>query len=387
MAKTLGGDRLKDVEHVHICGEADTFCAHPRQGGIFNFGNNELAVIHYHAPCQYDTPESVKHDWGGYHSRAETVLQRSFDGGVTWPKDQEVVIFDEAMSLEERRAFVALEGPREEIDLTSADTAIHFGRTYAGPTDDKPELVCFALRSPDRGKTWEKIPTIVGAAPPATYVHKDCHPIVAMPDGTCYAAMSCSPPGHVALYGTDDNGLTWEYLSQVATDPTGRGRPTYAGLLRLPNGLLQMYMLNINGIRNAIQVSESENGYAWSTPRPIVRVGSSPWAAQRKTGDWKFGVHYRSPWPMLLRDGRIVVLFGRRKPPMGLGCLFSEDLGATWSREYIIRCDGEHWDLGYPVATQLDDGRIFTAYYFNVPGEDTPQGARRFIAGSFFNLP
>ena len=91
MAKTLGGDRLKDVEHVHICGEADTFCAHPRQGGIFNFGNNELAVIHYHAPCQYDTPESVKHDWGGYHSRAETVLQRSFDGGVTWPKDQEVV--------------------------------------------------------------------------------------------------------------------------------------------------------------------------------------------------------------------------------------------------------------------------------------------------------
>ena len=156
---------------------------------------------------------------------------------------------------------------------------------------------------------------------------------------------------------------------------------------RLPDGRLQMYMLNIDGERNAIQVSESENGYLWSPPRPIVRFGCSPWAARRKPGDWKLGMHYRSPWPLQLRDGRIVVLFGRRKPPFGLGCLFSEDQGATWSPEFIIRDDAEHWDLGYAVATELDDGRIFTAYYFNVPGQHTAMGARRFIAGSFFNLP
>ena len=98
-------------------------------------------------------------------------------------------------------------------------------------------------------------------------------------------------------------------------------------------------------------------------------------------------MHYRSPWPLQLRDGRIVVLFGRRKPPFGLGCLFSEDQGVTWSPEFIIRDDAEHWDLGYPVATELDDGRIFTAYYFNVLGDESPMGARRFIAGSFFRLP
>ena len=39
------------------------------------------------------------------------------------------------------------------------------------------------------------------------------------------------------------------------------------------------------------------------------------------------GVHYRSPWPMRLRDGRVVVLFGRRKPPTGIGLIVSEDEG------------------------------------------------------------
>ncbi len=384
---TPTNETLKDIEHIHICGSEDTFCAHPRQGGIFNFGNNEIALIHNHAPCRYDTPESVMHDFGGYHSQAKILLQRSFDGGATWPQDQEVVIYDESRPIEERRAFVAQESPREEVDLSSPDSAIYFGRTYTGPTDEKPEMVCFAVRSADRGKTWDRVPSIVSPPPPMTLVHKDSHPILRMPDGTFLAAMSVAPPGQVVLYGSDDNGLTWEFLARVADDQSGYGRTTYAGLLQLPDGRLQVYMLNLNGERNAIQVSESEDGYLWSPPRPIVRVGCSPWAARRKPADWKFGMHYRSPWPLQLRDGRIVVVFGRRKPPFGLGCLFSEDQGATWSPEFIIRDDAEHWDLGYPVATELDDGRIFTAYYFNVLGDESPMGARRFIAGSFFRLP
>ena len=380
-------ESLEDVHHIRICGSPNTYCGHPRQGGVFLFGHHEIAVIHNHAPCRYDTPESVQHDFGGYHSRAKILLQRSLDSGVTWPEDEQVVIYDESRPVEERRTFLSARGPREEIDLSSPDSAIYFGRTYAGPTDSRPELVCFAVRSADRGKTWERAPTVVYPPPGQNVVHKDGHPIVGMPDGTFLAVMSSSPPGQVSLYGSDDNGLTWEYLSKIATDATGLGRPTYAGLLRLPDGTLQAYMLNINGERNAIQICESHDGYAWSAPRPIVRWGYSPWAARRGPGQFSSGMHYRSPWPMLLRDGRIVVLFARRKPPFGLGCFFSEDRGVTWSPEFIIRCDAEHWDLGYPVATELDDGRIFTAYYFNLPEGRTRFGARRFIAGSFFHLP
>ena len=49
------------------------------------------------------------------------------------------------------------------------------------------------------------------------------------------------------------------------------------------------------------------------------------------------GVHYRSPWSLRLRDGRIVVLFGRRKAPFGIGLIVSEDDGNSWSAEGIIR--------------------------------------------------
>ncbi len=47
-----------------------------------------------------------------------------------------------------------------------------------------------------------------------------------------------------------------------------------------------------------------------------------------------------------------------------IGVIVSEDEGITWSSEAIIHDDWSGEELGYPVATQLDDGRIFTAYYF-----------------------
>ncbi len=37
------------------------------------------------------------------------------------------------------------------------------------------------------------------------------------------------------------------------------------------------------------------------------------------TGARRQGVHYRSPWPLRLHDGRIVVVFGRRNTPWPLG--------------------------------------------------------------------
>ena len=93
----------------------------------------------------------------------------------------------------------------------------------------------------------------------------------------------------------------------------------------------------------------------------------------------------RSPYPLLLSDGRIVVLYARRKPPYGMGGLVSEDEGQTWSQEFVLRDDANCGDLGYPVATELDDGRIFTAYYYNLD-DGNAFGGTRFIAGTFFGL-
>lgn len=391
--------RLRDVRHTTLCYARDCYCGHPRQGGLFHFAGDELAVLHHHAPSAYREPADVRHDYGGYHSRSVVLLQRSLDGGETWPVDQNVVVFDESSPVETRRAFLEQAKtpgqPRASISLAGADSAIYFGRTYAGPVDEngRPAMISFAIRSDSRGRTWESVPTII--APPAgrRYVHKDSHPLVICPDGSALAAMTVAlphapdAPAAIALFGSDDDGLTWEYLAEIARDPTGAGRPTYAGLLRLPNGRLQCYMLNIGGLRNAMQMAYSDDGgYSWSQPKPIVTWGQSPWIARRAPGATRAGVHYRSPWPLRLHDGRIIVLFGRRKPPFGIGLVISEDDGAAWSPEAIVRDDGGGPDLSYPVATELSDGRIFTAYYF-IQDDGNGFGGTRHIAGSSFRLP
>lgn len=151
-------------------------------------------------------------------------------------------------------------------------------------------------------------------------------------------------------------------------------------------------------------------GLSWSPVKPIGKLGYSPWINRRKPGIYSLpkvirdpagrpienyepktsGTYYghalcRSPSPLLLRDGRIVLHYSRRKPPFGIGGMVSEDQGKTWSQEFIIRDDASTADIGYQVACELDDGTICTVYYFTQ--EDGNQlGGTRFIAGSFYRI-
>ena len=75
-----------------------------------------------------------------------------------------MVIFDEAAPLEQRQQFLARGGTpaaeRQSIDLADPRSAIFFGRTWSGPPTPAgpPALVCYALRSADKGAHWEEIP-------------------------------------------------------------------------------------------------------------------------------------------------------------------------------------------------------------------------------------
>jgi len=73
---------------------------------------------------------------------------------------------------------------------------------------------------------------------------------------------------------------------------------------------------------------------------------------------------------LVTKSGRIVVVFGRRRPPYGIGGVVSDDEGETWRQEVVLRDDACCPDLGYPVMTELNDGRIFTAYYIAVSDSD-----------------
>ena len=179
---------IYDVQHFKMHYNKNWYCGHPRQS-IFNyFGFGEIIVAHNHAPCNYQVPSDVGHDLGGYHSRAAILLQRSTDGGKTWPEENNVCVYDETISSEEKRAFLYQEDtPRFSYNMFLPDSVFFFGRTYLKEYRGGMP-VCFALRSPDKGKTWEKTPTIIKHPDgDLLWVHKDCHPVVCMPDGKTHS--------------------------------------------------------------------------------------------------------------------------------------------------------------------------------------------------------
>ena len=385
---------VRDVVHSRVCSRPDTYCGHPYQDGMFDFGGGEIAVLHKHAPCDYSSLESVGHAVS--HSKAKIVMQRSLDGGETWEPGHKV-LWDESAPLEERMAFLRSTGPRAEVDLSHRDSAIFFARTRLHDELSESNMQSFAIRSADRGHTWEEYPIVMPplhttdpSSPMARRpLYKDGVPLIELDDG--YLVTIFYPEGENApmLFGTGDDGLTWDYLSMARGDTSGFGRVEYPAVLKASDGRLLLFTTNNQGSRNCLQIAESVDGYSWSKYRPIVRVGASPWLSRPVVPQSPYqlpgNVMYRSPWPMMLRDGRIVVIFARRKAPNGIGLIVSEDDGKTWSNEVILRDDAPSSDLGYPVATELDDGRIFTAYYFNheLGGEF---GGPRYIAATHFRL-
>jgi hypothetical protein len=81
-----------------------------------------------------------------------------------------------------------------------------------------------------------------------------------------------------------------------------------------------------------------------------------------------------------LADGRVLSVYGHRRPPFGIRACLSSDDGDTWDvdGELIIRDDLPNTNLGYPTAIVLYDGTVFTAYW----GEDA-EGVTT-IQGTYF---
>ncbi len=398
----LPAPQVYDVEHGILHHNKKTYCGHPREAVFGYFGNGEIVVGHHHAPCNYAVATDVEHGPKGYHGRAQVVLQRSLDYGKTWPEQGSVVVHDETLNPPRKRAFIFQPGAqRRQRDMFSKDSLFFFAKTWL--PERRGKIICLCLRSSDRGRTWEDVPgVVVNPFNKEWDVLKGCHPVLRMPDGkTLLAAMEINMPdapkhSGPALYRSIDRGVTWEYAGLTRGVPCGKtqGRFTYANLLRMPGGDLHCYYLHIgtgyvvDGVQNAICMSRSkDDGKTWSDPVPIVGRGEGCW--KNPEGPKKDGTYerpcYRSPWPMVLQDGRILVLFGRRRAPSGIGGVVSADGGRTWSQEFVVRDDGVGSDLGYPVACQFEDGRVFVAYYYTM-ADGNLFGGTRYIARSIFRI-
>lgn len=379
--------KVLDIQHSVICHDRGQFNGHPNRGGLWDFGGGEIAVAHYQGPCAYRVVDDVLH--GYYMNRSRMVLHRTLDYGATWPAEEDVEIWSRARPLEElRQWFFEGPGPEEGWDMTQPGAIFHFACEV--PSGYAGRNMTFSLRSLDRGRTWQQSPTKILPPP-----HRDAVIIANFPMarfengvfGVGATVLNYEPSlKEAAFYITEDHGQTWDYAGKIAGE-YGAGY-TYVSMLQLPSGRLQSYMMRQTGehdINNyACMAYSDDGGMSWSEPRPIVRPDGSAWVrTDRRHPAYEVTPKsaYRAPCPLRLQDGRIVVFFSRRKSPFGMGLIVSEDEGKSWTREVILRDDASCPDLGYPLATEFEDGRIFVAYYYSLD-DGNGLGGTRYIAGS-----
>lgn len=294
----------------------------------------------------------------------KTVLHFSSDDGATWSGPQ--VIRDSP--IDDRDAGVlSLGGARLLVSLFSSDPrpfefeaaadAQMRARWHAHLAQVRDEDVAqyagsWILLSDDGGRSWSD--------PIAAPVSSPHGPIRLASGRLLYLgkdARDLATAGILCAV-SDDDGRTWRVQGEVPfPEETTSANYHEPHVIELPNGRL----IGLIRIENAAPIvdleaigfphfglmqSESDDGgRTWTTARTtVVRHGAPP-----------HGIRHSS--------GALVCVYSYRQQPYGQRAMFSNDGGATWDAEWVIRDDGPTWDLGYPASVELGDGSIFTVYY------------------------
>ena len=429
---------LSDHRHTIVHRDEQMYFYATNRGGIWNFGDGEIAVAYLAVPIDYnvmrDGPNKNWHrhcggprSMWGHHERwgneSGCIISRSFDNGETWPDKERQWIWNNDRTTDEILDWLRPRdrSEREEIDLGDTDSIIHFCHgTYLkhplGGVGIEPHsfdlgrrrlMPTFSLRSTDRGRTWEEHATLIDNpswAPNGGYLATNLghvrfdNGVLGITGAIYWRHAQC-------FYVSYDNGMSWEYCSEVVrvSGHLTRSAPgvenvgyNYSGVHRLPDGRVMCSMHKHPPGNPCVAFSE-DDGMTWSQPRFITGPGNhygnmADPEPERPLHDVALANRWRCPSALVTSDGRIVVLFTRRTPNLGnrgIMGVVSEDLGETWSEEFVVRGDGYSYDMGYQVLTELSDGRIFTAYWFCAKDQDEPieeVQIVRHIAGTFFRL-
>ncbi len=300
------------TDHVVICQEAGKHFAFP---GVAKLSDGSLVAVFREGTAHVDPSGSV-------------AMCRSTDGGRTWSARR--TVYDDPRIDERDPGILQHSGGTLIVSMASASAQ--------------------TMRSTDGGQTWDK---------PAPAPVFSPHGPRELPDGRLYWCGIATKMGinHVQVAVSDDLGLTWEVPITVALSlPYHRPwvRPFWDEPFALPL-----------------------EGGNWLC---LHRVDMDGYLYANRSGDGgkTFGIPQRTPmWgcpPFILRlqDARLLALYGHRRLPWGIRACLSTDEGATWDmdNEIILRDDGGHGDLGYPVALEMEPGLVLAVYYHNHGGPE-----------------
>jgi len=308
---------------------------------------------------------------GDFHvgMRGRLCFVTSRDGGISWSHSRIVA----GAGPDDRNAgFGVL--PDGSLLLAFMRQDGYDGGTYVGragrPFDpSNPHPRHYLQRSTDGGETWSDPEHFVLPTPGSWSFYGK---IVSLADGTVLLSTYGSPwlgdrlSDHMisGVLRSPDGGRTWEPLCVIGGEPppeaTARpaaGEPGKCGfnetaLLPLPSGRIlaaaRLEHRDRARIGPNLYLGHSDDaGRTWSPLRRLTNGDEHPANL------------------LLLQDGRILLTYGSRNPPFGVHGMISRDGGETWDRDNVVQLvtEATNRDCGYPSAVQLDDGRIFIAYY------------------------
>jgi hypothetical protein len=221
----------------------------------------------------------------------------------------------------------------------------------------KAELGQWLIRSTDGGISWSaRVPTLVNSP----------HGPVSLRDGRLlYAGKELwTETRRIGVCESVDDGLTWRWLAEIPTRPGDDARKSYHELhaVEAADGTIVAHIRNHNQANagETLQSESTDGGRTWSGPHPI--------------GVWGLPSHL-----LRLRDGRLLMTYGHRRPPFGNQARLSMDHGKTWGHAMILSADGTGGDLGYPSSVELADGTLLTVWYeaFKSPEAKTSKAVLR----------
>ena len=316
---------------------------------------------------------------------------RSSDSGKTW-KNFQVVVSDEAVDHRDA-SVVQLESgklimhwfPDLSYDKKSGERVRGGGLfNYNSQSGNRVHVI----QSNDNGFTWDRESEIILDPAPLNCLHS-VEPCIELPSKRILMPVygeigqSGNKKYSTAIFKSDDEGDSWQYLSTVGTDDdlNGEGHFSIGEIsIRMTDShkivaimrteLLPGEESPVEGL-HMWQSSSDDLGETWSRPKRLDNMLSRI-----------------QPNIIKLRDGRLLTGYGYRgidegqwgDQPYGIRFHVSSDEGETWGPQIILRDDFPNTCEGYPASVELEDNKIFTVYWFNLFG-------RYYLEGSYWEVP
>jgi hypothetical protein len=340
----------KVVEQATVFFEPGRFGGWPANHGIWAWGDEIVvgfSVGYYkdHGPGLH----AIDHDKPERH-----VLARSLDGGHSWkvedPAAHGVLIGTRGMR------HGTLPGDVHEAEPIDCPGGIDFTDPNFAMTVRMADIHGGQSRfyySLDRAHTWKgpfRLPLCgeAGIAARTDYIVNGPHDCLMF----VTASKRNGKEGRPICIRTTDGARSWQFVSAIGPEPTG-----YA---IMPSTV----RLSATDLLTTIRRREErpEENDAWI----------DAWLSPDNGGHWQFLNRAAAdlgegnpPALVKLRDGRVCLNYGVRKPPYRMEARLSSDGGRSWSQPFVLRTAGASRDLGYPRSVQRPDGKVVTVYYFH----------------------